>query len=329
MRRKDESAALSGTEGLLAAARARLRRLEPWEAAAALDEWAVLVDIRPAAQRAAEGEIPGALVVERNVLEWRFDPNGSDRLPMAHPDLHVIVLCSEGFTSSLAAAALQDIGVHRATDVVGGFKGWRAAGLPTTGGSLGSAGSGRSFASDADLVPGPAAASFASGIVVVSALTGSGAPVGVAVRSFMSLSVDPPLVAVALPCTSRTLPLLLLNGRYGVSILSEDQAGVARRFASGLPLGDRFEGVAWTPGESGVPLIDGSLATLECSLERETAAAEQVLVIGRVTRAHLPDGAAAEAGPLLYHRGALVVAAPPSVSVTSGALSDKSFTETA
>jgi flavin reductase (DIM6/NTAB) family NADH-FMN oxidoreductase RutF/rhodanese-related sulfurtransferase len=299
MRRKDDQTPLSGTAALLAQARSRLRRLEPWEASAALDEWAALVDIRPAAQRALEGEIPGAIVVERNVLEWRFDPRGPDRLPMAHADLHVIVICSEGFTSSLAAAALQDIGVHRATDVVGGFKAWRAAGLPTTG--AGAASADAAAESDEDAMTG--AASFASGIVVVSAVSNSGGPVGVAIRSFMSLAGDPALVAVALPCTSRTLPLLLLNGVFGVSVLGHHQAGVARRFASGLPLADRFDGVDWKPGNSGVPLVSGSLATLECSLEREAAAGEQVIVTGRVTAAHVgaPDGA-----PLLYHRGALI-----------------------
>jgi flavin reductase (DIM6/NTAB) family NADH-FMN oxidoreductase RutF/rhodanese-related sulfurtransferase len=302
MRRKDDTAAASGTELLLAQARARLRRLEPWEASAALEEWAALVDIRPAAQRAEEGEIPGALVVERNVLEWRFDPRGADRLPMAHEDLLVIVICSEGYTSSLAAAALQDIGVHRATDVVGGFKAWRAAGLPTTGGASADERSG----SDAGRGLGPAAASFASGIVVVSAVSGAGSPVGVAVRSFMSVSSDPPLVAVALPCTSRTLPSVLLSGVFGVSVLSTGQAAVARRFASGLPLADRFAGVPWTPGETGVPLIDGSLSTLECRLERDTAAGEQVIVIGRVARATAGDPSAE---PLLYHRGALLAAA--------------------
>jgi len=90
----------------------------------------VLVDIRPAAQRAAEGEIPGALIVERNVLEWRFDPASAARLPQAGYDLHVVVFCSEGYTSSLAAAALQDLGVRRATDLEGGFAAWQAVGLP-------------------------------------------------------------------------------------------------------------------------------------------------------------------------------------------------------
>jgi rhodanese-related sulfurtransferase len=95
----------------------------------------VLVDIRPAAQRADEGEVPGALVVERNVLEWRFDPASDARLPVARDyDVDVVVLCSEGYTSSLAADALRSLGLHRATDVIGGFAAWAAAGLPTTGG---------------------------------------------------------------------------------------------------------------------------------------------------------------------------------------------------
>ena len=115
---------------VLADARGRLDRLTPERAAQAAAAGAVLVDIRPAAQRAAEGEIPGALIVERNVLEWRFDPASDARLPQASYDLRVIVFCSEGFTSSLAAAALQDLGVRHATDLDGGFLAWRAAGLP-------------------------------------------------------------------------------------------------------------------------------------------------------------------------------------------------------
>ena len=117
---------------MLAAARTRLRRLTPDEAYKALEKTgAVLVDIRPEGQRAIEGSIPGALIVERNVLEWRFDPASSARLPVATDhDLHVIVFCSEGFTSSLAAAALQELGLWKATDVVGGFCAWSATGLP-------------------------------------------------------------------------------------------------------------------------------------------------------------------------------------------------------
>jgi rhodanese-related sulfurtransferase len=123
-----------GIDELLASARARLHRLDPAGARHAHDSGAVLVDIRPAAQRAEQGEIPGALVVERNVLEWRFDPRSDARLPVADRyDLHVVVVCAEGYTSSLAAAALQDLGLHRATDLAGGFLAWRAAGLPVTG----------------------------------------------------------------------------------------------------------------------------------------------------------------------------------------------------
>jgi rhodanese-related sulfurtransferase len=118
-------------EQMLAGARARLSRLSPEQAELAVRSGAVLVDIRPAAQRAAEGEVPGALIVERNVLEWRFDPASDARLPVASGyDVEVIVLCSESYTSSLAAASLQDLGLHRATDVIGGFHAWKAAGLP-------------------------------------------------------------------------------------------------------------------------------------------------------------------------------------------------------
>ena len=124
----------SSIDELLSAARARIVRVGPHEAAARIAAGAVLVDIRPAAQRAAEGEVPGALAVERNVLEWRFDPASDARLAVATGfDLDVIVLCSEGYTSSLAADALRSLGLHRATDVVGGFHAWAAAGLPTTG----------------------------------------------------------------------------------------------------------------------------------------------------------------------------------------------------
>ena len=112
---------------VLADARSRLRRLSPTEAVVARDHGAVVVDIRPAAQRAAEGGPGGVLVVERNVLEWRFDPASSARLPIADYGLQVVVLCQEGYTSSLAAAALQDLGVWRATDVVGGWAAWRSA----------------------------------------------------------------------------------------------------------------------------------------------------------------------------------------------------------
>lgn len=118
---------------LLAAARAGLRRLEPAEAAKAAGDGAQLVDTRPEVQRQADGEIPGAIVIERNHLEWRLDPTSAGRIPEATDhDIAWIVLCDEGYSSSLAAASLQRLGLRNATDVIGGFQAWKAAGLPIT-----------------------------------------------------------------------------------------------------------------------------------------------------------------------------------------------------
>ena len=125
-----------GVDALLADARSRLDRIDAVRAFEEVRGGALLVDIRPAAQRAVEGEVHpslGPLVVERNVLEWRFDPRSDARLDVAAYDARVIVLCQEGYTSSLAADALRSIGVGRATDVVGGFAAWRNAGLPVCG----------------------------------------------------------------------------------------------------------------------------------------------------------------------------------------------------
>jgi rhodanese-related sulfurtransferase len=120
-------------EDLLTAARARLERVDPRQAAEEQQAGALLVDIRPSEQRRREGAIPGARVMERNVLEWRLDPTSDSRIPEARDhDVRVIVVCSEGYTSSLAAAALQDLGLTRATDLAGGFWAWHDAGLPTT-----------------------------------------------------------------------------------------------------------------------------------------------------------------------------------------------------
>ena len=113
-------------EKVLAEARGCLERLTPAQARDAWGAGAVVVDIRPATQRAQFGEVPGALVIERNVLEWRLDPTSSAALPIADHDLHVIVLCQQGYQSSLAAATLQTLGVWRATDVIGGFDAWSA-----------------------------------------------------------------------------------------------------------------------------------------------------------------------------------------------------------
>ena len=116
---------------VLAEARQRLRRLGPAEAREAMGRGALLVDIRTVAQRAEQGRVPGSLHVERNVLEWRFDPQSAARLPQATGyDVQVIVMCVEGYTSSLAAAALQDLGLASATDLDGGFRAWEKAGLP-------------------------------------------------------------------------------------------------------------------------------------------------------------------------------------------------------
>jgi rhodanese-related sulfurtransferase len=126
----------SGVDDLLARARERLERLGPTEAAAAVEGGARMVDIRPGWQRLQEGTVPGALVIERNHLEWRLDPTSDARVAEATDhDQEWVVICSEGYTSSLAAAALQELGLHRATDVVGGFRAWAAVGLPTAPGS--------------------------------------------------------------------------------------------------------------------------------------------------------------------------------------------------
>ncbi|SEK85832.1 Rhodanese-related sulfurtransferase [Streptacidiphilus jiangxiensis] len=120
-----------GIDALLERERTHLHRLTPQEAAAALVEQnALLVDIRYAALRDRDGLIPGALVVERNELEWRMDPQGSHRSPeTTDHDRLVIVVCNEGYASSLAARSLQALGLHRATDLIGGFQAWKAEGL--------------------------------------------------------------------------------------------------------------------------------------------------------------------------------------------------------
>ncbi len=132
----ERPAGARSVDDLLEEARSRITRVTPAEAIARMASGAVLVDIRPADQRAREGWVPSALVVERNVLEWRFDPASDARLPQATGyDVDVLVLCSEGYTSSLAADALRSLGLTRASDVVGGYSAWAAAGLPVVAGS--------------------------------------------------------------------------------------------------------------------------------------------------------------------------------------------------
>jgi rhodanese-related sulfurtransferase len=122
-----------GIDELLERVREGLDRVGPQEAYEASAAGALLVDIRYAALRERDGLIPGALVVERNELEWRLDPRGSHRSPEATShDLTVIVICNEGYASSLAAASLHQLGLHRATDLTGGFQAWKSAGLPVT-----------------------------------------------------------------------------------------------------------------------------------------------------------------------------------------------------
>ncbi|MER5343530.1 rhodanese-like domain-containing protein [Streptomyces mirabilis] len=123
-----------GIDTLLERVREGLDRVEAEEAySAAQAGEALLVDIRYAALRERDGLIPGALVVERNELEWRLDPQGSHRAPEATShDLRVVLICNEGYASSLAAVSLHQLGLHRATDLVGGFQAWKAAGLPVT-----------------------------------------------------------------------------------------------------------------------------------------------------------------------------------------------------
>ncbi|OZM73933.1 sulfurtransferase [Amycolatopsis antarctica] len=122
---------MSAIDDLLAQARSTLDRVTPEAADALRGQGAVIADIRPHENRSAEGEIPGSVAVERIHLEWRLDPGGDHRLPGFDADTPVVVVCNEGYASSLAAADLRRLGLRRATDLVGGFRAWAAAGLPT------------------------------------------------------------------------------------------------------------------------------------------------------------------------------------------------------
>ena len=121
-------------DDVLAAARRRLDRITPEQAASEHCRGALLVDTRTSDQRSRDGGIPGALVIERTVLEWRLDPTSDSRIREAvDHNVRVIVICAEGYSSSLAAASLLDLGLVNATDIIGGFEAWKAAGLPVTG----------------------------------------------------------------------------------------------------------------------------------------------------------------------------------------------------
>jgi len=125
------SGAARSVEELLAQVRSRIERIQPAAAAARLAAGALLVDTRPWEQRRRDGDVPGAVIIDRNVLEWRLDPASPWRLPqVTGHDLEVVVLCNQGYSSSLVVDTLRTLGLYRAVDVVGGFEAWVAAGLP-------------------------------------------------------------------------------------------------------------------------------------------------------------------------------------------------------
>ena len=120
---------------VLETARSRYQRVTPEQAAAEHAAGALLVDVRTSEQRSRLGDIPGATVIDRTVLEWRLDPTSMDRIAEATDhDVRIILICEQGYSSSLAAASLHDLGLVNATDVIGGVTAWKAAGLPVTAG---------------------------------------------------------------------------------------------------------------------------------------------------------------------------------------------------
>jgi rhodanese-related sulfurtransferase len=124
---------VGGVDALVERARAGMRRLDPYETRAAVAAGALLIDTRTDRQRAVQGNLPGAIVIDRTVLEWRLDPTSASRIPEATGnERQIVVVCRQGYSSSLAAASLRAVGLHRATDMVGGVEAWLAAGLPTT-----------------------------------------------------------------------------------------------------------------------------------------------------------------------------------------------------
>lgn len=124
-----------GVDALLTAARVGVCRLTPAESLAAAARGALVVDTRTEAQRREQGELPGAVVIDRTVLEWRLDPRSADRIAdITDHDAEIVVVCRQGYSSSLAAASLRALGLSRATDMIGGVDAWIAAGLPLTEG---------------------------------------------------------------------------------------------------------------------------------------------------------------------------------------------------
>jgi len=137
---------------------------------------------------------------------------------------------------------------------------------------------------------------FATGVTVVTGVDAAG-PVGVAVNSFTSVSLDPPLVAFCVLTTSSTWPRIRTAGRFAVNILSSDQEAVSRRFASAVE--DRFEGIGWHPSASGAPVLEGALAWIDAAVEAEHEAGDHVLVVGRVSGLDVVG----EGAPLVFYRG--------------------------
>jgi len=122
---------VAGVDHVLAEAREGVRRYTPHETEAARIRGALIVDTRTETQRAEAGELPGAVVIDRTVLEWRLDPAGDARIAEACGyDIEVVVVCRQGYSSSLAAESLRRVGLHRATDMAGGVEAWQQAGLP-------------------------------------------------------------------------------------------------------------------------------------------------------------------------------------------------------
>ena len=121
----------SAIDKLLAQARSNLARVPVKDLAEEVAQGAILIDIRPLEQRRRDGDLPGAIVVDRNVLEWRLDPTSPHRLPIVtSADIRFIIVCNEGYSSSLAAATLHELGLRSATDLVGGFQAWRTLSAP-------------------------------------------------------------------------------------------------------------------------------------------------------------------------------------------------------
>jgi rhodanese-related sulfurtransferase len=112
---------------ILAEARQSLLRVTPEQLSGELENGTLIIDIRPVEQRQRDGELPGAIVIDRNVLEWRLDPSSEHRLPQVTGyDIRIVIVCNEGYSSSLAAAVLQKLGLHQAVDMIGGYQAWLA-----------------------------------------------------------------------------------------------------------------------------------------------------------------------------------------------------------